>query len=60
MGVYGKRKNGMYIHSHESEFPEYVKIGFATDVEKRLQQLNSSTAVPFALGSMQLIRLPPS
>lgn len=38
----------MYIHSHESKFPEYVKIGFATDIEKRLQQSNSSTAVPFA------------
>lgn len=43
-----KEKSGyIYIFTNPS-FPDYVKIGFATDVEKRLQQLNSSSAVPFA------------
>ena len=43
-----REKTGcIYILTNPS-FPEYVKIGFATDVEKRLRQLNSSSAVPFA------------
>lgn len=43
-----KEKSGyIYIFTNPS-FPDYVKIGFATDVEKRLGQLNSSSAVPFA------------
>ena len=29
-------------------FPQYVKIGYADDVEKRLQQLNRSECTPFA------------
>lgn len=29
-------------------FPQYVKIGYATDVKQRLAELNRSTAVPFA------------
>lgn len=29
-------------------FKDYVKIGYADDLEKRLKQLNSSEAVPFA------------
>lgn len=37
----------IYILTNPS-FPDYVKIGFAADVEKRLQQLNSSSAVPYA------------
>lgn len=43
-----KEKSGyIYIFTNPS-FPDYVKIGFATDVEKRLSQLNSSSAIPFA------------
>lgn len=43
-----KEKSGyIYIFTNPS-FPDYVKIGFATDVEKRLKQLNASSAVPFA------------
>ena len=29
-------------------FPEYVKIGYADDIDKRLQQLNRSECIPFA------------
>jgi translation initiation factor IF-2 len=37
----------IYILTNPS-FPEYVKIGYADDVEKRLEQLNRSECVPFA------------
>lgn len=37
----------IYIFINPS-FPEYVKIGHADDVNKRLKSLNASTAVPFA------------
>ena len=29
-------------------FPDYVKIGYAHDLEKRLNQLNRSETIPFA------------
>ena len=37
----------IYILTNPS-FPEYVKIGYADDVNKRLSQLNSSECVPFS------------
>ena len=37
----------IYILTNPS-FPEYVKIGYADDVKKRLEQLNRSECVPFA------------
>ena len=37
----------IYILTNPS-FPEYVKIGYADDVEKRLNQLNRSECIPFA------------
>ena len=37
----------IYILTNPS-FPEYVKIGYAADVKQRLEELNRSTAVPFA------------
>lgn len=37
----------IYILTNPS-FKEYVKIGYATDVKQRLDELNRSTAVPFA------------
>lgn len=41
-------KNGcIYILTNPS-FPDYVKIGYAHDLEKRLAQLNHSEAIPFA------------
>ena len=37
----------IYILTNPS-FPQYVKIGYADDVEKRLAQLNRSECIPFA------------
>ncbi len=37
----------IYVLTNPS-FPEYVKIGYATDLEKRLKQLNNSECLPFA------------
>ncbi|RSX49869.1 GIY-YIG nuclease family protein [Bifidobacterium castoris] len=37
----------IYILTNPS-FPEWVKIGYATNVDERVGQLNASTAVPFA------------
>ena len=42
-----KKTGVIYIFTNPS-FPQYVKIGYATDVEQRLNELNRSTAVPFA------------
>ena len=42
------KENGcIYILTNPS-FPEYVKIGYASDLEKRLRQLNRSETIPFA------------
>ena len=40
-------KGVIYILTNPS-FPDYVKIGYADDIEKRLKQLNRSECVPFA------------
>ena len=40
-------KGVIYILTNPS-FKEYVKIGYAQDIEKRLKQLNSHETVPFA------------
>ena len=37
----------IYILTNPS-FPDYVKIGYADDMNKRLQQLNRSECIPFA------------
>ena len=37
----------VYILTNPS-FPEYVKIGYADDVDARVKQLNNSEAVPFS------------
>ena len=37
-----------YIYILTPSFPQYVKIGYATDVKQRLAELNRSTAMPFA------------
>ncbi len=41
------KKGVIYILTNPS-FPEYVKIGYAADIEKRLKQLNRSETIPFA------------
>lgn len=40
-------KGVIYILTNPS-FPNYVKIGFAKDLEKRMSQLNRSETIPFA------------
>lgn len=42
-----EKKGYIYILTNPS-FPQYVKIGYADDVEKRLNQLNRSECIPFA------------
>lgn len=40
-------KGVIYILTNPS-FPQYVKIGFASNLEKRLKQLNRSETIPYA------------
>ncbi len=40
-------KGVIYILTNPS-FPDYIKIGYAADVEKRLKQLNRSETLPYA------------
>lgn len=40
-------KGVIYILTNPS-FPDYVKIGYAKDLEKRMDQLNRSETIPFA------------
>ena len=41
------KKGVIYILTNPS-FPDYVKIGYAKDLEKRMNQLNRSEAIPYA------------
>ena len=43
-----EKAGGIYILTNPS-FPEYVKIGYADNVDKRLAQLNRTECTPFAL-----------
>ena len=40
-------KGVIYILTNPS-FPQYVKIGYADNVESRLKHLNNSECIPFA------------
>ena len=42
-----EKKGVIYILTNPS-FPEYVKIGYADDMNQRLKQLNRSECIPFA------------
>ena len=42
-----KESGCIYILTNPS-FPEYVKIGYATNLENRLKQLNRSETIPYA------------
>ena len=42
-----KRKGVIYILTNP-EFPQYVKIGWTQDLEKRLKRLNRSETIPYA------------
>ena len=55
IGGFMEEKMGyIYILTNPS-FPEYVKIGYADDVEERLKQLNRSECILFRF--MQHIKL---
>lgn len=43
-----KQKCGVIYILTNPSFPEYVKIGYADDVEARVKQLNNSESVPFS------------
>lgn len=43
-----ENKTGVIYILTNPSFPEYVKIGYADDIKKRLAQLNRSECVPFA------------
>ena len=47
----------IYILTNPS-FPEYVKIGYADDVDKRLAQLNRSECIPFAFRKYATYNVP--
>lgn len=47
MPEHEKERGVVYILTNPS-FPEYVKIGYASNVEHRLKELNRSECVPFA------------
>lgn len=40
--------NGVIYVLTNPSFPEYVKIVYADDLEKRLKQFNNSACLPFA------------
>ena len=48
IGDFTMEKAGVIYILTNPSFPEYVKIGYADDVEKRLAQLNKSECIPFA------------
>lgn len=41
-------KRGVIYILTNSSFPQYVKIGYADNVDSRLKQLNNSECIPFA------------
>lgn len=43
-----RETNGVIYILTNPSFPEYVKIGYAHNIEKRLRQLNRSETIPFA------------
>ena len=52
-----KSKGVIYILTNPS-FPDYVKIGYADDVEKRLKELNRSECIPFAFRLYAYYKVP--
>lgn len=48
IGVYMSESKGVIYVLTNPSFPEYVKIGYAKDIEQRLSQLNRSETIPFA------------
>lgn len=46
------KKGVIYILTNPS-FPDYVKIGYADDIDKRLKQLNEESNPPAMLGRIE-------
>lgn len=42
----------IYILTNPS-FPDYVKIGYSDDIDRRLEELNRSECIPFAFECTQ-------
>lgn len=51
------KKGVIYVLTNPS-FPEYVKIGYADDLKKRLDQLNRSECLPFAFRAYCVYEVP--
>lgn len=52
-----EEKGVIYILTNPS-FPDYVKIGYADDVQKRLKELNRSECIPFAFRLYAYYKVP--
>lgn len=52
-----KDQGVIYILTNPS-FPDYVKIGYADDVERRLRELNRSECIPFAFRLYAYYKVP--
>ncbi len=52
-----ENKGVIYILTNPS-FPDYVKIGYADDVQKRLKELNRSECIPFAFRLYAYYKVP--
>lgn len=52
-----KKSGVIYILTNPS-FPEYVKIGYADDLEKRMDQLNRSECLPYAFRAYAVYETP--
>lgn len=53
----GKNQGAIYTLTNPS-FPDYVKIGYADDVENRLKELNKSECIPFAFRLYAYYKVP--
>ena len=52
-----EQKGVIYILTNPS-FPDYVKIGYADDVERRLKELNRSECIPFSFRLYAYYKVP--
>ncbi len=50
------KKGVIYILTNPS-FPEYIKIGYAQDLQKRLRQLNRSGSIPFKFSAYAMYEI---
>lgn len=54
-----EKKNGVIYILTNPSFPDYVKIGYADDIDKRLKQLNRSSVFRMPFGSTLHMRFLP-